>query len=117
MSLAISIRFLTGDRKSTRLNSTLFPYTTLFRSPSGRPRHRAGSQPRTMMTTRKMVGSRNESRDLHPLPHWRSEEHTSELHSLSLHDALPISKWEAKAQSRKPTENDDDNTEDGGKPE
>jgi CRISPR-associated protein Csb1 len=26
-------------------------------------------------------------------------------------------KWEAKAQSRKPTENDDDNTEDGGKPE
>src|SRR5438045_6676731 len=44
--------------------STLFPYTTLFRSPSGRPR-RPGSRPTPPSP-----------------PLSRSEEHTSELQSL-----------------------------------
>src|SRR6476661_10542426 len=46
--------------------STLFPYTTLFRSPSGRP-----ARPRPAAAA---------SRAPRPPP-WRSEEHTSELQS------------------------------------
>src|SRR2546430_7249327 len=47
--------------------STLFPYTTLFRSPEGRGRSRRGPGPR------QSGGQRGE----------RSEEHTSELQSQS----------------------------------
>src|SRR3990167_6973404 len=109
------------DRKSTRLNSshsqisfslfflmirrpprsTLFPYTTLFRSPN-RNHYNNPSQPPGPRLNRKLL----------PLfLNVRSEEHTSELQSqsnlffplffndpatteiypLSLHDALPIS--------------------------
>src|SRR3989442_10951576 len=55
--------------------STLFPYTTLFRSPSGSPRpsastHSSGAAPATMTT---MASE--------PQPPGRSEEHTSELQS------------------------------------
>src|SRR6267143_5860544 len=42
--------------------STLFPYTTLFRSPAGLPRAWPRGRPR-------------------PASRWRSEEHTSELQS------------------------------------
>src|SRR2546422_1322959 len=45
--------------------STLFPYTTLFRSPAGGPRARFGAADRLA----------------HPGPRGRSEEHTSELQS------------------------------------
>src|SRR5476649_2366339 len=48
--------------------STLFPYTTLFRSPSTRAARADGSPPRS--TTRRPASS-------------RSEEHTSELQSHS----------------------------------
>src|SRR3546814_7941413 len=63
--------------RATRTD-TLFPYTTLFRSPLTRPRcgtvppDRRGSIPRCCWTS-----------CLHPLPiTLRSEEHTSELKSL-----------------------------------
>src|SRR2546425_5071397 len=52
--------------------STLFPYTTLFRSPCFRPALMFGSdRSRAMKATSSGVGSR------------RSEEHTSELQSLA----------------------------------
>src|SRR2546427_1567075 len=54
--------------------STLFPYTTLFRSPplrsASRPGSRLASRTRPLLTTRVS-------------PHERSEEHTSELQSQS----------------------------------
>src|SRR5688572_32266073 len=55
--------------------STLFPYTTLFRSPASRPRLvrlRMRSQPKQSRQTRPCLTSRH-----------RSEEHTSELQSQS----------------------------------
>src|ERR1041384_1180588 len=88
--------------------STLFPYTTLFRSPGGAARPREARGP---------------GRHLDPparaiLPPPRSEKHTSEHHSLaylicfffndtattdiytlSLHDALPIS-WRRRSPAR-----------------
>src|SRR3954449_8214603 len=78
------------DRKSTRLNSTLFPYTTLFRSnvvlySSSHPRpHGRGLDHRRLARSSRVRPGQGRPR--HP----RSEEHTSELHTLSLHDALPI---------------------------
>src|SRR5687767_15702504 len=48
--------------------STLFPYTTLFRSAEGKPRRGGGRQPPA-----------DAARRHHP----RSEEHTSELQSLA----------------------------------
>src|SRR2546425_3950523 len=71
--------------------STLFPYTTLFRSPGHRPRRRPTSALRPSVpfrpyatvahevtrSRRKMQGGRSpQARD-------RSEEHTSELQSLA----------------------------------
>src|SRR2546430_12590930 len=57
--------------------STLFPYTTLFRSHSGRPRNykpdRLGGIP--LRETRKCRGAQRD--------YLRSEEHTSELQSQS----------------------------------
>src|SRR5467141_4955460 len=55
--------------------STLFPYTTLFRSPSPPRRRRRGSPPSTGP-----VSARG-SADAVPCGHGRSEEHTSELQS------------------------------------
>src|SRR5438874_8072090 len=53
--------------------STLFPYTTLFRSSQLRPCHcRIGPGPQRRGRTRRRCG---------PDPHPRSEEHTSELQS------------------------------------
>src|ERR1035441_365454 len=81
---------LSRDRKSTRLNSTLFACATLFRSfekirldalfqldderlvaKPAVPTNQCGKLPRVQAIQ-------------------RSEEHTSELHSLRLRDALPI---------------------------
>src|SRR5207248_11698342 len=53
--------------------STLFPYTTLFRSPDPRKRS-TGVRHRAMWSSHSGT-SRN------TLPRWRSEEHTSELQS------------------------------------
>src|SRR2546427_2654069 len=50
--------------------STLFPYTTLFRSRSGRERGRGGDRSRVRAGARRRGGE-------------RSEEHTSELQSQS----------------------------------
>src|SRR5256885_8931720 len=60
--------------------STLFPYTTLFRSPRSDPRHFVGSSRRSPRASLDHLG---DSRGL-PLgrgQHARSEEHTSELQS------------------------------------
>src|SRR2546430_12284833 len=58
--------------------STLFPYTTLFRSPRRSPMNASGafSSPRTTSSRYRILPSRS---------HWaqRSEEHTSELQSQS----------------------------------
>src|SRR2546425_6824401 len=72
--------------------STLFPYTTLFRSPRGRSA--AASQRRHWISYTKAIASmtcRPEARILSPAARtaeilsegWRSEEHTSELQSLA----------------------------------
>src|ERR1044071_8631587 len=93
------------DRKSTRLDSshegrpprsTLFPYTTLFRSliPC-----LSSSWPHAAAATANSSRARLVADKLF-LPDERSEEHTSglqsrgattEIYTLSLHDALPIS--------------------------
>src|SRR5258708_10575888 len=52
--------------------STLFPYTTLFRSPTGGWAPSPASDPQIALVR---------SRKLTPEPHARSEEHTSELQS------------------------------------
>src|SRR2546425_3593247 len=56
--------------------STLFPYTTLFRSPTGRPRPRSLSQ---RITPSAAPSPKAEP----PVSRTRSEEHTSELQSLA----------------------------------
>src|SRR2546429_5753026 len=55
--------------------STLFPYTTLFRSSEGAARQRARSQLRVPRRGHRLHGERRGAR------HGRSEEHTSELQS------------------------------------
>src|SRR5260221_6601829 len=58
--------------------STLFPYTTLFRSPSTATRPRARPGPAAASSP---AGSK--ARTALPTPYERSEEHTSELQSHS----------------------------------
>src|SRR5687768_18097465 len=55
--------------------STLFPYTTLFRSRAPDQGPRLGAHPV------RPLGNRGASGLLHPYPSARSEEHTSELQS------------------------------------
>src|SRR2546426_9370768 len=60
--------------------STLFPYTTLFRSPGGRlllPAHRQADVFRRAEGSRTGAGAKRDARAALP----RSEEHTSELQS------------------------------------
>src|SRR5438874_10704418 len=57
--------------------STLFPYTTLFRSPPAR----AGEPP---VAPRRRISGRSRSR----LAGWRSEEHTSELSHVEISYAV-----------------------------
>src|SRR2546430_12455382 len=59
--------------------STLFPYTTLFRSPKGRERDRDRAAGRQVLCGRGREAQRHHHRDQHQ----RSEEHTSELQSQS----------------------------------
>src|SRR3546814_1645128 len=59
--------------RSTRTD-TLFPYTTLFRSPSGHDRHQIGAVARDLDILAPMAEK--------GLAKVRSEEHTSELQSL-----------------------------------
>src|SRR3546814_5501966 len=64
--------------RSTRTD-TLFPYTTLFRSPDRRERDRLRrSHPARRFQTRSAANSRQSFF----IRQWRSEEHTSELQSL-----------------------------------
>src|SRR3546814_10025772 len=64
--------------RSTRTD-TLFPYTTLFRSPDAARRH--GSGPYRSAPDAVTPGRRVHFRQSRPR-RWRSEEHTSELQSL-----------------------------------
>src|SRR5258708_14596071 len=68
--------------------STLFPYTTLFRSPRPLNANRAADFPRQVRRLESRIiggGAAEPLRAFHPDdPHfvaWRSEEHTSELQS------------------------------------
>src|SRR5438034_8824687 len=60
--------------------STLFPYTTLFRSPLAIADRQGGGRPVARHVERRQQGLR---RDCGPLLTLRSEEHTSELQSHS----------------------------------
>src|SRR2546425_8616555 len=60
--------------------STLFPYTTLFRSREGRA-HRARTRAQSASGGRR--GSSDRPRRARRCPRRRSEEHTSELQSLA----------------------------------
>src|SRR2546425_7547933 len=92
MSLPVSAFFFLMIRRPPR--STLFPYTTLFRSPRGRPAHRgprrvrmapAGNTPgrRGPAGARSSGGMDVGRLDRGAPPRARSEEHTSELQSLA----------------------------------
>src|SRR5687768_18302062 len=71
----VSFVFFLMIRRPPR--STLFPYTTLFRS-QGRPPRRRGAAARRL---RRRRPEPRRSAGLHPRPTSRSEEHTSELQS------------------------------------
>src|SRR6266568_8113747 len=73
-SIRILFFFFLMIRRPPR--STLFPYTTLFRSPPGRPPG-AGTCPRSARPTRARRACRTSARGRSG----RSEEHTSELQS------------------------------------
>src|SRR5687767_15420392 len=63
--------------------STLFPYTTLFRSPYKKDRRMSSSF--INKDGRASAGFPLQKQKIHSLAHWRgrSEEHTSELQSLA----------------------------------
>src|ERR1044072_2894076 len=82
--------------------STLFPYTTLFRSPSARPRSispTAWSRPATTCwprrggtTDRKSTRLNSRHTDITRMASFFfNDTATTEIYTLSLHDALPIS--------------------------
>src|SRR5687767_15561482 len=62
--------------------STLFPYTTLFRSPRAQTLRRDGASPRRWDAPAPAATAR-EGAGAHPRRLRRSEEHTSELQSLA----------------------------------
>src|SRR5258707_1668355 len=61
--------------------STLFPYTTLFRSPHGEPREVDRRQVGDFFVRRGLRGRAGRARPQHGSRKNRSEEHTSELQS------------------------------------
>src|SRR5437016_7739378 len=68
--------------------STLFPYTTLFRSRArrfrdGRPEETEGAVDDLDVELRVTIGREVQHRGHRPHPRFRSEEHTSELQSLT----------------------------------
>src|SRR5580700_9891323 len=88
--------------------STLFPYTTLFRSPRFRfacgcshmicnlnllparsEEHTSELQSRRDLVCRLLLEKKNKS--LYPLLFFFNDSATTEIYTLSLHDALPIS--------------------------
>src|SRR4051812_49600172 len=74
--------------------STLFPYTTLFRSPGGRGGERDG--PAELRD-----GLRRQERAVPAARSWRSEEHTSELQShVNLVCRLLLEKKKKKRHSK-----------------
>src|SRR5574337_762889 len=88
--------------------STLFPYTTLFRSPRGRPvisqrlRWRVGLalRGRDRKSTRLNSSHHSISYAVFCLKKKKiffffNDTATTEIYTLSLHDALPISTWAA----------------------
>src|SRR5260370_26744607 len=81
--------------------STLFPYTTLFRSPADEDRALAGQGGTHPVAPRTLLGPRAASGEVPPWPA-RSEEHTSELQShLNLVCRLLLEK--NKTQKRRTT--------------
>src|SRR3546814_5086618 len=67
--------------RSTRTD-TLFPYTTLFRSPERRATLARGAEAVRHTTRLRETRSKHVVSRVHPRPLGRSEEHTSELQSL-----------------------------------
>src|SRR2546430_3782553 len=64
--------------------STLFPYTTLFRSVTAQTRSRSkGYSASALLLFRALQGQREDRRFVDPFFQGRSEEHTSELQSQS----------------------------------
>src|SRR5687767_15591706 len=63
--------------------STLFPYTTLFRSVTGRADRDAGITTRVSDLARRPAQDKLAGRSRWPKVRMRSEEHTSELQSLA----------------------------------
>src|ERR1051326_3661234 len=82
--------------------STLFPYTTLFRSPSCQrctspPRHQSTTPTSSTTAGRSCRDRERTPLNSHHLPFFRmpsfffNDTATTEIYTLSLHDALPIS--------------------------
>src|SRR2546425_6368982 len=63
--------------------STLFPYTTLFRSRSAKRRRKPSSLSKASSCLTRSKGSSGSKRSPPPVASIRSEEHTSELQSLA----------------------------------
>src|SRR5437016_8058978 len=83
------MQFLFFSMLRRQPRSTLFPYTTLFRSPIRQPDPRRlvpSKEPSPEAFRRPSQGMRGVERTPQRLPRswlWRSEEHTSELQSLT----------------------------------
>src|ERR1041384_4467575 len=82
--------------------STLFPYTTLFRSPPARLVHGGAARDRRPLRRRDVAGARRErtEKETPETPSltylvsaffFCNDTATTEIYTLSLHDALPIS--------------------------
>src|SRR2546425_4626089 len=63
--------------------STLFPYTTLFRSPSESSNAQSETKPLSLVLSSVRIAGRRTAPSGDPFPFPRSEEHTSELQSLA----------------------------------
>src|SRR6202051_3540140 len=88
--------------------STLFPYTTLFRSPPG-PRGPSGSAPRggpahargvacAGPPDRKRTRLNSSHMSISYAVFFFNDTATTEIYTLSLHDALPISSWTSRTK-------------------
>src|ERR1041384_1726952 len=91
----------TSARKRTRLNSTLFPYTPLFRSRLVNLHARAAGVGEDNLHAFAFEGFDEDVAAKHGGADFRSEENTPELHPLPLHAALPISIGESPCSRRR----------------
>src|SRR3546814_1309332 len=97
--------------RSTRTD-TLFPYTTLFRSPVFRKRRRNSPAPCSMPKPRCPLASRARPKPPPRAASARSEEHTSELQSLMrISYAVFCLKKKKQTNTNKHTGNNYDNTQ------